>query len=180
LQGWSQIAESAYAKGVAAKEAEMLKRGFALFAVSLLVSFGFAKDKKPSLPAYVLSAKTVAVIIDPSTGISVDDPRANQDAQKDVEAALLSWGRFEPVQSRESADLIIVVRKGSGRMTNETVPDAGQNNRIGMGSPGNNGGSAGGRGMPDQSGMGGGQQSHNPQMEVGHAYDSFVVYKGGD
>jgi hypothetical protein len=163
----------------------MLKRGFALFAVSLLVSFGFAKDKKPPLPAYVLSAKTVAVIIDPSAGISVDDPRANQDAQKDVEAALLSWGRFEPVLSRETADLIIVVRKGNGRISNETVPDARQNNRVGMGTPGDNGGSVGGQrgpqpGMTDQSGMGSGQQSPNPQMEIGHADDSFVVYKGGD
>ncbi len=181
MQGWSEIAESAYAYGVAAKEAEMLKRGFAVIAVSLLVSFGFAKDKKPPLPAYVLSSKTVAVIIDPSAGISVEDPRANEEAQKDVEAALLSWGRLEPVQSRETADLIIVVRKGNGRMTNETLPNAGQNNRIGMGAPGSNGGSVGGpRGMPDQSGMGAGQQSPGPQMEIGHADDLFVVYKGGD
>jgi hypothetical protein len=163
----------------------MLKRGFALFAVSLLATFGFAKDKKPSLPAYVLSAKTVAVIIDPSAGISVDDPRANQDAQRDVEAALLSWGRLEPVPSRETADLIIVVRKGNGRMTNETIPDARQNSRIGMGGPGDNGGSVGGQrgpqsGMPDQSGMGSGPQSPSPQMEIGRADDLFVVYKGGD
>jgi hypothetical protein len=185
LQDWSEIVESAYAGCVVGNEAEMLKRGFALFAVSLLVTFGFAKDKKPALPAYVLNAKTVAVVIDPGAGISVDDPRANEDAQKDVEAALLSWGRFEPVQSRETADLIIVVRKGNGRMANETIPDAGQNNRIGMGTPGNNGGSAGGprgpqSGMPDQSGLGAGQQSPSPQMEIGHADDSFVVYKGGD
>ena len=157
----------------------MLKRGFALFAVSLLVTFGFAKDKKPALPAYVLNAKTIAVIIDPSAGISVDDPRANEDAQKDVEAALLSWGRFEPVQSRDTADLIIVVRKGNGQMANETIPDARQNNRIGMGSPGDNGGSIGGR-LPDQPGVGSGQQSPGPQTEIGHADDSFVVYKGGD
>jgi hypothetical protein len=163
----------------------MLKRWFTLFAVSLLVTFGFAKDKKPPLPAYVLSAKTVAVIIDPSAGISIEDPRANQDAQKDVEAALLSWGRFEPVPSRETADLIIVVRKGNGRMTNETIPDARQNNRIGMGTPSDNAGSVGGQrgpqpGLPDQSGLGSGQQSPSPQMEIGRADDSFVVYKGGD
>jgi hypothetical protein len=160
----------------------MLKRGFTLFAVSLLVTFGFAKDKKPVLPAYVLSAKTVAVIIDPSAGISVEDPRANQDAQKDVEAALLSWGRFEPVLSRETADLIIVVRKGNGRITNETIPDARQNNRIGT--PSDNGGSVGGQrgpqsGIPDQSGIPG-QQFPGPQTEIGRADDSFVVYKGGD
>ena len=92
----------------------MLKCASALFAVSLLVTLGFAKDKKTALPAYVLSAKTVAVIIDPSAGISIDNPRANEDAQKDVEAALLSWGRFEPVLSKETADLIIVLRGGTG------------------------------------------------------------------
>ena len=128
----------------------MLKRGSALFAVSLLVTLGFAKDKKTALPAYVLSAKTIAVIIDPSAGISIDDPRANQDAQKDVEAALLSWGRFEPVLSRHTADLIIVVRKGNGRMVNETIPDPRQNDRAGAITPTDNGGSMGGIAVPNQ------------------------------
>jgi hypothetical protein len=163
----------------------MLKRGSALLAVSLLVTFGFAKDKKAPLPDYVLSAKTVAVIIDPSAGIAVDDPRANQDAQKDVEAALLSWGRFEPIPSKQTADLIIVVRKGNGGMANEGIPDARQNNRAGIGAPTNNQGSIGGPrgsqpGMQDQSGMGSSQQSPGSQMGIGRADDSFVVYKGGD
>ncbi len=132
----------------------MLKRASALFAVSLLVTLGFAKDKKNALPAYVLSAKTVAVIIDPSAGISIDDPRANQDAQKDVEAALLSWGRFEPVMSTQTADLIIVLRRGSGRMMNETMPDP-RNDRVGAITPAGNGGSMGGQRGP-QPGMVGG------------------------
>jgi hypothetical protein len=182
--GWSEVAESAYANGVVAKEAEMLKRASTLFAVCLLVSLGYAKDKKATLPAYVLSAKTVAVIIDPNAGISVDDPRANQDAQKDVEAALLNWGRFEPVQSRQTADLIIVLRKGNGRMMNE-IPDPRQNNRVGMVSPTGNGVPMGGQnspqpGMSGQPGMGSGQQTPSPQTEIGQADDSFVVYKGGD
>jgi hypothetical protein len=163
----------------------MLKRASALFAVSLLVTLGFAKDKKNAVPAYVLSAKTVAVIIDPSAGISIDDPRANQDAQKDVEAALLSWGRFEPVMSMETADLIIVLRKGSGRMMNDTMPDPRQNDRAGVVTPTGNGGSMGGQrgpqpGMSGGPGIGSGQQSPSPQMEIGQADDWFVVYKGGD
>ena len=52
----------------------MLKRASAVFLLSLLATFGFAKDKtKTILPAYVLQAKTVAVVIDPNAGISVDD-----------------------------------------------------------------------------------------------------------
>jgi hypothetical protein len=161
----------------------MLKRASALFAVSLLVTLGFAKDKKNALPAYVLSAKTVAVIIDPSAGISIDNPRANDEAQKDVEAALLSWGRFEPVLSKQTADLIIVLRRGSGRMMNETMPDP-RNDRTGVITPTDNGGSMGQRGpqpgMAGGPGMGPGQQSPNSQAEIGQADDWFVVYKGGE
>jgi hypothetical protein len=167
------------------KEAEMLKRASTLFALSLLVSVGFAKDKKSTLPAYVLSAKTVAVIIDPTAGISIDNPRANQDAQKDVEAALLNWGRFEPVLSTQTADLIIVVRRGNGRMTNETIPDPRQNNRAGAINPNDNGVAAAGQhgpqpGLSDDSAIGSGQQGLHPQMELGQADDSFAVYKGGE
>jgi hypothetical protein len=162
----------------------MLKRASALFAVSLLVTLGFAKDKKNALPAYVLSAKTVAIIIDPSAGISIDNPRANDEAQKDVEAALLSWGRFEPVMSPQTADLIIVLRRGSGRMMNETMPDPG-NDRVGGITPTGNGGSMGGQrgpqpGIAGGPGMGPGQQSPNSQAEIGQADDWFVVYKGGE
>jgi hypothetical protein len=162
----------------------MLKRASALLAVSLLVTLGFAKDKKNALPAYVLSAKTVAVIIDPSAGISIDNPRANEEAKKDVEAGLLSWGRFEPVNSPQTADLIIVLRRGSGRMMNETMPDPG-NDRVGGITPPGNGGSMGGQrgpqpGMSGGPGMGSSQQSPNSQTEIGQADDWFVVYKGGE
>jgi hypothetical protein len=167
-----------------AKEAEMLRRASTVFAVILMVTLGFAKDKKNALPAYVLSAKTVAIIIDPSAGISIDNPRANEEAQKDVEAALLSWGRFEPVLSKQTADLIIVLRRGSGRMMNETMPDP-RNDRGGVISPNDNGGSMGGQrgpqpGIAGGPGVGPGQQSPNSQTEIGQADDSFVVYKGGE
>ena len=162
----------------------MLRRALTLLAVSLLVTLGFAKDKKNTLPAYVLSAKTVAVIIDPNAGISIDDPRANEDAQKDVETALLNWGRFEPVLSTQMADLIIVLRKGNGRMMNQTVPDARQNDRAGVIMPSDNGVSMGGQHGPQPGisgpGMGSGKQPPSPQTEIGQPDDSFVVYKGGD
>ncbi len=69
-----------------------------LIAVCLLATLGFAKDKKKSiLPTYVLRAQTVAVIIDPNAGFTVEDPQANRVAQRDVETAMLNWGRYNPI-----------------------------------------------------------------------------------
>src|SRR6201999_4156353 len=105
------------------REAAMVKRASAVFLLSLLATCGFAKDKtKNILPAYVLQAKTVAVVIDPNAGLSIDDPRANEVAQKDVEAAFLKWGKFEPVSDPKTADLIVMVRKGNSRLMDESMP----------------------------------------------------------
>jgi hypothetical protein len=163
----------------------MLTRASSLLAVSLLVTCAFAKDKtKTTLPAYVLHAQTVAVIIEPGAGMSVEDPRANQIAQKDVEAALLKWGRFEPVLSTQAADLVIVVRKGNGRLMDETLPDPRQNNRAGVINQTDNGVSMGGQhgpqpGLSSDDGLGPNQGSPHPQTEIGQADDSFAVFKGG-
>jgi hypothetical protein len=149
----------------------------------LLAKGALAKNKNDKvLPDYILRAHTVAVMIDPNAGVSVDDPRANQVAQKDVETALLNWGRFMPVISGQGADLIIVIHKGHGRMVDDTISVPPQdNNRPGMISPMDHGASAGaqhgtpqgaiGSGLPDAS-------SARPQMEVGAVDDSFVVYNG--
>jgi hypothetical protein len=163
------------------EEAEMVKRISILFLLSLLGIFGFAKDKtKNTLPSYVLQAKTAAIIIDPSAGMSTDDPLGNQVAQKDVEAAFLKWGRFEPVSDPKAADLIVVVRKGNSRLMDETMPDPRQNNGI---NPNNRGGSMGpSRGaQPDTSGEPGlGSSQQSPQEGIGQAEDTFAVFKGGE
>jgi hypothetical protein len=84
--------------------------------------FLLAKDKSKSpLPTYALQARTVAIIIDPTAGVSLDDPQANHVAQRDVETALLNWGRFQPVLDGQSADLIIVIRRGTGKVASGTV-----------------------------------------------------------
>jgi hypothetical protein len=164
----------------------MHKRAAALLAVTLLAAtFGYAKDKnKNILPPYVLHARTVAVIVDPSAGMSIDDPQANRVAQKDVEAALADWGRFEPVQSTQSADLIIVVRKGNNRMVNQTIYDPRQNNRPGSIDASDNSATMGAQhgrqpSLSGDPGIGPGQGGPRPQTEIGEGDDFFAVYQGG-
>jgi hypothetical protein len=154
----------------------MRARVFTLIALYLLTSLGFAKDKKKNtLPTYVLRAQTVAVIIDPNAGFTVDDPQANRVAQRDVESALLNWGRYNPILQANDADLIVVVRKGNGRMVNDTIHDPRQNNRPGSVIPADNGASISGQEGP----RGQSNPGVTPQMEVGQTDDSFVVYEGG-
>ena len=144
-----------------------------------------AKDKgKRTLPPYVLAAHTVAVLVDPGAGVSVEDPRANQVAQKDVETALLNWGRYEPVMGAETADLIVVVRKGHGRLVEDTISDPRQNGRAGAINPTDNGGGIGAQhgAQPGLSGAGGpspGQRSPRTQADIGESDDTLTVYQGG-
>jgi hypothetical protein len=167
----------------------MAKRWFPFIALSFVVTLGFAKDKnKATLPPYVLHAQTVAVIVDPEAQFTVDDPHANVMAQRDVEAALLKWGRFQPISDAKAADLLVVVRKGNERMIDDTSPDSRQNNGgvLGPGDAGNPGdpnnhGSIGSphgaqQNLPSE---GPGQQMDR-QRGFGYTQDFFAVFKGGD
>jgi hypothetical protein len=172
----------------------------AVIAGLLLPALAFAKEKqKTTLPSYVLQARTVAVVIDPTAGVSLDDPQANQVARRDVETALLNWGRFQPILAGQNADLVIVVRRGTGKVAAGTVNDPRQGRRpVGM-DPMDSGIDVGmQRGQPppyagdvpdaSQSGQTrtqdipggpmGGQPS--PQAEIGNASseDSLLVYRG--
>jgi hypothetical protein len=173
----------------------MSVRRLSLIATGLVLAAplcGKSKEEK-TLPIYVLTAHTVAVLVDPQAGIDVEDPRANQIAQKDVETALANWGRYQMVMRPEEADLVIVIRKGHGRLVDETMPDARQNNRAGVINPTDNGIQIGAQhgqppntgGMPGDSQVGPGtnqvprpQQGPQSQMEIGGVEDSFVVYEG--
>jgi hypothetical protein len=158
----------------------------AAIVVALFVgSIALAKGKKDILPPYVLNAKTVSVVIDPDSGIDPEDPRANETARKDVEAALLRWGRLEPMIAGQPADLIIVVRRGQKHLVNETIPDSRQNDRTGVINPTDNGVQIGGqRGQPASSGPIGSTQSNaqapvpSIQAEMGQQDDTFAVYDG--
>lgn len=165
-----------------------LNRTFALSLTafcSLLVSTAVAKGPKPILPPYVLQARTVAVMIDPGAGIDLHDPNANQTAQRDVEAAIQTWGRFEVVLSPVQADLVIVLRKGLGKLATETTSDPRQNSRPGSvtqtpgeisigaqhGTPPPGSNRQPGT-IPSQAG------TAQPQAEIGRVNDSFLVYEG--
>jgi hypothetical protein len=161
----------------------LAKTVISAFLPLLLVTPAFTKGKsKPTLPTYVLQAHTVAVVIDPDAGESVTDPRANQVAQKDVETALLKWGRFEPLVGTPTADLIIVIRKGHNKLVDETIPDHRQNDRVGVINPTDNGISVGAQrgrqpGMPGTSSQDP-QPTSPSQTEIGNVDDSFYVYDG--
>lgn len=143
----------------------------ALGLACLVFTPAFAKSSKPVLPQYILSARTVAVRIDPSAGESLSDPDANQTAQRDVESALLKWGRFTTVVDSADADLILVLRKGHSKLADVTVTDPQQNSRpiaIPIGAP---------HGLPPPGTQDGNSPPH-PQAEIGRTDDSFLVFEG--
>jgi hypothetical protein len=169
----------------------------AMAAGLLLPSLALAKDKaKSTLPTYVLEARTVSVVIDPDAGESLDDPRANEVAQRDVQTALLNWGRFQPVLSGQSADLVIVIRRGTGKVASGTIHDPRQGRAPVTIDPTDTGIDAGvqhgprppyaggipdatqGSPIPTQNGPT--QDRPYPQAEIGNAAseDSFLLYRG--
>ena len=141
-----------------------------------------AKDKKKVLlPKDVLEAQTVLVVIDPNAGTRVEEPLENQRARQDVEKALMKWGRFKLVTDVSTADLVITVRKGSGRIADSTVGGVPMNNRPVVFQPTDAGGRGGDMsGGPALGGDPGSAQSQGPrpQLEVGEAQDMFAVYRG--
>ena len=106
-------------QGVAGKTKWLLCLGASLFALAVWAS---PKDKQPPLvPNFVWKAQTVTVIVPADAPEPADDPRANEKAREDVENAILKWGRFRVEQEASVADLVIQVRKGSGKIANPTV-----------------------------------------------------------
>jgi hypothetical protein len=107
--------------------------------------FASAKDKKKViLPADILRAETVLVVIDPDAGVSPDAPLANKTAQEDVEKALIKWGRFRLANDLSTADLVITVRKGSGKIVQPTIGGVPINDRPVIFEPTDSGGRVGG------------------------------------
>jgi hypothetical protein len=157
-------------------------------AVSILLLFCLAasgKDKKKVLlPVDILRARTVWVMVDPDAGVDVRDPNANRVAQQNVENALNAWGRLRPVTDATTADLIIVIRKGNGKIAEPTIGGTPINSPppvIAQRSDGGLNGAArsGPTGMPGDPSNAGSQSGPHPQMEVGSWQDMFSVYRSG-
>ena len=154
-----------------------LRKFLAVTAIILCSALASAK-KKAVLPADVLRARTVFVIVDPAAGVDVRDPNANRVARADVEKALDQWGRFTLVQEGSTADLIIMVRKGDGKLIQPTIGGTPIN-----GTPPVSGDSTS---TPTQSTTRAGvrwppgnpNSNPEPQIEAGSPQDMFVVYRG--
>jgi hypothetical protein len=165
-------------------EVSMLSRLSLLLSLALLLA-GLApanNKKKDSLPAEVLDARTVVVLVDPDAGMSTSAPLANKTAQDDVEKALANWGRLKLVLiGGTNADLVITVRKGNAKIVQPTVSGEPANDRPVVVVPSDTGIHIGvQQGRPADStqpppadtspGLGG---------EVGPTEDTFLVYRGG-
>jgi hypothetical protein len=150
-----------------------------LFLATLAATAG--NKKKDSLPSYVLKAHTVVVIIDPSAGVSVTSPLENKTAQDDVEKAIMKWGRFTFVPDPQSADLVIVIRKGSGKLAQRTIGGLPTNDRpvivqqtdntIRLGGQQGRAPGSPQQPLPQDTGP-------TPQTEIASPDDIFSVYEG--
>src|ERR1700733_2442800 len=148
------------------------------------LSQGIAKDKaKNSLPAYVLNARTVVIVVTPEPSRPLTDPIQNRTLQEDVEKAFVQWGRLQPVYNVQSADLVIAVRKGTGRTVTPTVSGIPTDGRPVVVEPAGRGAVivGGQQGPPDLSNDPAlGRQASQPQVgtEIGQSDDTFEVYRG--
>jgi hypothetical protein len=144
----------------------------------IVIPFAPAKDKKEILPAYVLEARTVLVVIDPNAGISSSNPNENRTAQEDVEKALMNWGRFSPALDAMNADLVVCVRRGHGKAVNSTIGGVPSDRPVIM-EPTDSGIRIGGQhGTPPPVTADSPPPGPHPQTEIGPTEDTFIVYRG--
>jgi len=150
--------------------------------ILLFASLAVAGNKKKVvLPAYVLKARTVVVLIDPDAGINPEAPLANKTAQEDVEKAIAKWGRLTPVLDPQTADLVITIRKGSGKLVQQTVGGMPTNDRPVIVQPNDTGiriGAQQGRSPKAPTQPQPQDTRPSPQTEVGNSEDVFIVYDG--
>lgn len=164
-----------------------MSRASVLFPIAvLLVPLTSARDKSKSLlPADVLRAQTVLVIIHPDAGEPLTDPGANRRAREDVEKSIMKWGRFRLAMEPQTADLVITVRKGTGQIAGPTIHGSPMDTSPVILEPNGSGDTRMGaqHGQPpgaNQRGMGIPQDA-GPRVgtDIGSSQDSLEVYRGG-
>ena len=153
-------------------------------AMALVVVLASAQNKEQVLlPDYVLKAQTVVVLILPEAAEPMNDPFANHKAQEEVEKAIMKWGRFRLTQEAFTADLVIGVRKGTGKTVNPTISGGPVDTRPATieTTPGQvRVGAQKGR-PPDRTQTGDTSARTSPGMEAGSiTQDMFEVFNGGD
>jgi hypothetical protein len=156
----------------------------AIASTATLLEVASANDKdKVLLPDYVLKAETVAVLILPDAAEPVNDPFANRKAQEEVEKAIMKWGRFRLTQEAFTADLVIGVRKGTGKVVNPTISGGPIDTRPGTIETTDNQiriGAQHGR-PPGETPTADTSGRTRPGMEAGSIKeDMFQVFKGGE
>ena len=171
----------------------LYRRIIALPTLAICLAAHAGDKEKNVLSLDVLKARTVVVIVDPDAGVDLQAPYANRTARNDVETALIKWGRLTPVQEGSPAELLIVIRKGSGKAAQPTLGGTPVNNSPPIGG-GSTGGTTYGSGRtgrspasnpsdPEWSAAGGGFPSStgsnapHPQVEIGSTNDTFTLYR---
>jgi hypothetical protein len=162
----------------------MVMIGLAIAAVGIASA---KKKDKTYLPDFVLKAQTVLVVILPNTAEPINDPNANRKALEEVEKAFMKWGRYRLVQDASQADLVIGIRKGTGKIANPTISGGPVDSRpatvettddqirvaVQQGHP---------TGLTQQSaptGMNGPDDRAHAGTEIGAQDDMFGVFQGG-
>jgi hypothetical protein len=159
-----------------------LRRALFLALVLLAVPLGNAKDKKKVvLPDYVLKAQTVLIVISPDAGTSLQNSSTNWIARQDVEKAIMNWGRLTLAMEPLTADVVISVRRGTGKTVTPTISNP--SDRPVIMEPSDQGIRIGAQhGTPPpvtNPGMGGPIDSRpHPSTQIGPSEDMFEVYRG--
>lgn len=153
-------------------------------AVAALSNASAKKKDKVYLPAYVLKAQTVLVVILPDSGEPLNDITANRKAQEEVEKAFMKWGRYRLALDADQADLIVGVRKGTGKVANPTINGGPVDSRPGTIETTDNQIRIGvQQGHPpdvsDPTGSNPANDRVHNGMETGAADDTFQVFQGG-
>jgi hypothetical protein len=152
-----------------------------------IAAFSVASAKKKDkvvLPAFVLKAQTVLVVILPDSGEPLNDITANRKAQEEVEKAFMKWGRYRLALDADQADLVVGIRKGTGKVANPTISGGPVDSRPGtIENTDNQIRIAVQQGHPpdvsDPTGTNPPNDRVHPGMQAGGTDDTLQVFQGG-